>query len=500
MSNKKHAGKAAPGTSADAQSQFSAEESLGELWAVIESGDILDAEVQVAGLLALPALNRSTRSEEQTFVAGLITTAARMQPRESAAAFYRLLMTLGSPSLKKMASGALRELTSSGVYPPGWVTEIGKPVPGEAWHRYDVFGDEEAVVVTFSYDGSGDSREHAVLVRIDRTVLPTAVTVGISPEPDRLVTALKGAEDEQFERVEQVSLARARELIEAPLNRARPGGSRGLSPSSATFLPVARAHARRLPTAAEAGEPAAGARTYTAADRAAAVEAFLASPPGAGLPDGDVARFWAQALTGYSGRIAGEPPAQAGPRKLVAMLGHAASTFALTGAQRAGLPAVVTAWARWAAGNQGLDADATEHLLTDLPKTLEQFDAAYDDPQSKLARDYVSDLAAADGDVTELAGAVTRRSVAVPYPSVGADGQPELDVTDPAARAAMIAREFASCSLDPGQSREDLVAAATRVTEELWAGEPPATWAAARAQLADGRSRHDALHALIART
>ena len=95
-------------------------------------------------------------------------------------------MSVGSASMKKTASGALRETTSLGAYPPGWVTEIGKPTPDKAWRRHDAFGDEEVVVVTFSY---GD-KQHGVLVRIDSIVLPVAAAVGISPEPDRLVAAV----------------------------------------------------------------------------------------------------------------------------------------------------------------------------------------------------------------------------------------------------------------------------------------------------------------------
>jgi hypothetical protein len=71
------------------------------------------------------------------------------------------------------------------------------------------------------------------------------------------------------------------------------------------------------------------------------------------------------------------------------------------------------------------------------------------------------------------------------------------DVTDPAARAAAVEREFATCTLDAGQTREGLIASATRVVEELWSGEPASTWGAARSLLGEGRNRHDAIHALV---
>jgi hypothetical protein len=460
-----------------------------ELWQVIDSGDILEAEVEVAGMLALPRLNGADRAESERYVEALISTASYRSPRSHAAAFYRLLMSVGSPTVKKAASGGLRETTSLGAYPPGWVTEIGKPTPDKAWLRQDAFGDEEAVVVTFSYG----EKQHGVLVRIDRIVLPVATAVGISPEPDRLVAAIGNVSDSPGERFEEISLAQARALVEGPLTRAAQSG-RGLTAASATFLPVARAHIRRLP--AEGADPVA---TFTAADRAAAADEFLASPLAAQAGDPEVARFWAQALTSYSGRTDGEAPAQVSPRKIAAMLGHVASTFELTDAQFDGLATAATAWATWAAERQKLDQAATDKILAALPESLSEFASAYEDPQSALARAYVSDLsgAAADIDVRDLAAAAARRSVAIPLPGARDVVPAATDVTDPAARAAAVEQEFATCALNAGQTREGLIAGATRVVEELWSGEPVSTWEAARALLGEGRSRHDVIHALV---
>lgn len=74
-----------------------------------------------------------------------------------------------------------------------------------------------------------------------------------------------------------------------------------------------------------------------------------------------------------------------------------------------------------------------------------------------------------------------------------------MDVADPAARASLVAAEFASCQLDDGQAREWLVGEATRVVEELWSGTPAATWDAMRRLVSEGRSRHDAIHMLARR-
>jgi hypothetical protein len=485
-------GPKAGGAKADSSS-YPVEAALEDLRSVIEAADQLAAEVRTATLLVTAPVSR--RAEAERFAASLIAAAARWDNRASAAAFCRILMVLGTATVKKMASGALREITAGGVYPPDWVAGIGKPAPGQAWRRYDVFGDDEAIVVTYSY---GETR-FAALAMIDLTMAPVAVTIGIAADPDKLIAGLEG--NRPFERWEEISLAQARRHLEGPLARATIRGYRELSRTSAAFLPVVRTYARRLPEGGEADAPA-----YAPADRAAAVADFLASPQaaelGAGL-DARALRFWAQALTGYSGRVPGEPPAQVGPRKLVTLLGHVANTFTLTGEQLAAMRPAVTAWTTWAAARQGLDPEATAQLLASLPKALDGFAASYDDPRSAVARAYLRDVAASDAEVTELAVAMTRRSLAVPFPDINEAGRPATDVADllspdtPSARAALVAAEFASCQLDDGQTSQELIGEATRVVEELWSGEPDATWDGVRRLVSEGRSRHDAIHAFI---
>src|SRR5205823_13173367 len=189
--------------------------------------------------------------------------------------------------------------TGECTYPPEWVTEIGKVTPGQAWRRYDVFGDDEAMAVTFSY---GET-EHGLVVQVDLAGLPVATTIGVSSDGAKLIEVISG-DNEEFDRSEQISLAEARARMLWPLDRAGRDESPKLSPSSIAYLPVARSRVRRLP------DGDGGPRTvYTPADRAAAVEEFMASPEAAEAVAADEAatRFWAEVLTGYCGRIPGEP-------------------------------------------------------------------------------------------------------------------------------------------------------------------------------------------------
>jgi hypothetical protein len=410
------------------------------------------------------------------------------QPSAEGAAVLRLLMSLGSPATKRAASQALARLTQAGIYPPDWVTGAGKAVPVQAWRRYDVFGDDEAIAVTFRY---GEA-EHGIVGQIDLTGSPVAIAVGVAADAASLIEAI-GREDEPFDRTEPICLAEARRRLEAPLARCDEEADPGLSVDTLAYLPVARSRVRRLP--AEGASPV---PVFSSADRAAAVDDFLKSPLAAEAvaDDEDATRFWAEVLTGYSSRIPGEPPGQVGPRKIAhLLLGHVPNAFSLSVAQRQHLEVAVTAWTRWSAEHRGLDEAAAARLAESLPEVFARFGPAYDDPDAVTARSYLADLAVGDADASWLAGQVARRMFAVPMPPAAEDGRP-VDVGDPAVRRALTETEFAECTPHAGLTREEFMAAVHRVLAELWDDDPAETFQAARRMFASGADRHDIIHTL----
>jgi hypothetical protein len=461
---------------------------LSSLWKATAAGDPLQAELEAATCLILPRVGQLDPETAEAFISRVLVDQAIRRPSPEGAATLRLLMTLGSPATKKAASRALGQLIEADIYPPDWVTEVGRPVPGQAWRRYDVFGDDEAIAVTFSY---GEA-EHGILVQIDRTGIPVATAVGVASDAAQLTEAI-GRDDDPFDRVERIGLAEARRRMQTPLARCDGDPDPGLSLDTIASLPVARSRVRRLPTE-DAEQPA----VFNAADRAAAVDDFLKSPLAAEAvaADEDATRFWAEVLTGYSSRIPGEPPAQVGPRKLAhILLGHVPNTFTLSPAQRRHLEPAVTAWINWSAASRGLDEAAATRLAQGLPGLWDRFDEAYDDPDAVATRGYLADLAASDADVSWLAGQVARRIFAVPMPEAD-DGSRRTDVADPAARRALAEAEFAGCTPPAGMTSEQFVTAAHRVIEEIWRDDPAATFQAARGMSADGAARHDIIHAL----
>ena len=470
---------------------------LASLWAGIAAGDPLRAELETATCMAIPRVaGQLDPDEAEKFISTVLVDGAVRRRTPDGAALLRLLMTLGTQNTKRAASQALAELTGAGIYPPDWVTGIGKVTPGQAWRRYDVFGDDEAIAVTFGY---GEA-EHGIVVQVDLTGIPVATAIGVSSNAARLIEAITG-DNEEFDRSEQIPLAEARRRLSGPLDRTESDPNPDLSADTLAYLPIARTRVRRLPADAEdAGDTGdsgdSGSRpVFTAADRAAAVDEFMKSPLAAEAvaADEESTRFWAEVLTGYSGRVPGEPPGQVGPRKLAhIILGHVPNTFVLSPAQRSHLEPAVTAWVRWSADHRDLGEAGTTVLMEQVPRVLARFGEAYDDPDAVAIRGYASGLAASDADVSWLSDNVGRRMFALPMPQQHAP----LDLADPADRRRLVEAEFGACTPPTGMTSEEFVDAAYRVIEELWRDEDSPTFQTARRMFADGVSRHDIIHHL----
>ncbi|MDQ2811428.1 MAG: hypothetical protein M3Z75_05975 [Actinomycetota bacterium] len=461
---------------------------LSSLWAGVESGDPLRAELETSTCMGLPyVLGQRGRGEIDSFISTVLIDGAVRREDPDGAAMLRVLMSLGTAGVKKGASDGLAQLTDHGVYPPEWVTGLGKVTPGQAWRRYDVFGDDEAIAATFGY---GEA-EHGVVVQVDLTGIPVATAVGVATDAASLVEAMTHDEDD-FDRSEQISLAEARRRMEGPLFRCEREPDPALSTETIAYLPLARTRIRRLPADGQA------APEVTAADRAAAVDDFMKSPLAADAvaADEESTRFWAEVLTGYSSRIPGEQPVQVGPRKLAhILLGHVSNTFEVSVAQRQHLEPAVTAWTRWSAACRDLGEAETARLTEQLPDTFSRFDEAYAHPDAAAVRGYVSDLAASDADVSWLARHVGRRMFALPMPEQHHDLD-QRNVGDPAQRRALTEAEFASCTPPAGLTHEQFVDAAYGVISDLWRADSDATFQAANRLAAEGVSRHDIIHRL----
>jgi hypothetical protein len=415
----------------------------------------LDVEIHTAQLLA--RFEQAQPSGSVGLAMGSLTTAAR-HPQPHVAAMAAAVNHFLPGMATRMA---LADLARRGIRPPAWAERLGDVEPGRAWRYRDVFGDHEALLVTFSYDDA----EHGILVEIVTCPAPMARVVHLSETVDRLRDVLQRSADETGEQrvLEQITLEQACASLAGAVRQPHPD----TPPESLAWLPIVRHRVELLPEP----EPADPVR-YTRADRAAAVDAFLtdiAPLPGV---DGEVLRFWAQVLAGYSGTD-GSAPTRIGPVWLGHVLGeHVPRTFEVTAAQRAGLGAAVTAWAGWAAQQQGLPDTAVDLLTARIAEIHEAFDRVYTDPDRAAVRCYVSDVAAVTADGEDLQRAFALRTTAVPLPQHRPPiGQP-LDVSDPAERRQILTAVLKSWELSPDQSAPDWFDALVSVSDQLWNQDP----------------------------
>jgi hypothetical protein len=363
---------------------------LGALWRAIAAGDPLRAELELATCMAVPRVGQMDPEEIETFSATVLVNEAIDRWGPDGTTLLRLLMSLGTPRVKRAAGAALEEMTRVGIYPPDWVNQVGKAVPVQARRRYDVFGDDEAIAVTFRY---GEA-EHGMVVQVDTTGLPVATVIAVAYDGGRLMETVV-RQDDPFDRSEPISLPEARRHLEGPLAWCDEEPGREPSVQTLASLPVARARIRRLPADAP------GVPEVTAADRADAVEEFVNSPQAAEAvaADSETTRFWAEVFTDYSSRTPGTPPARLGPRRLARIvLRHVPVEVILSPGQRRHLEPAVTAWTRWSAERQGLDEAATARLEQALTETLPGFDEAYDRPGMEAGRRGLAEWAARTKD------------------------------------------------------------------------------------------------------
>ena len=145
----------------------------------IAAGDPLQAELETSAAMAIPRLTAEMDpAQADAFIAGPMVNAVRQHRSAEGAALLRLLMSLGSPAVKRAASAALGDLTAA-LVPEEARTRL---FPVQAWRRYDAFGDDEAGAGSYRYDEA----EHGVVLQIDLVSVPTVVTIAVADDTSKL--------------------------------------------------------------------------------------------------------------------------------------------------------------------------------------------------------------------------------------------------------------------------------------------------------------------------
>ena len=454
---------------------------LHDACATIATGDPLLAELAVSDLMH--RWSASGLPAGEVFGAMIPNLVVPIGTPE-AAALLRILAILGEPAVRRVAGSGLGDLVEEGVYPPEWVTQIGKPNAMEAIRRYDVFGETEMIAVLCSAD-------HGFAVQIVHMSMPLVAHAAVVKGADKLRETITSEAPGTL--WESISLGEARYRLAPVLSTEATAAMDGSD--EAAFLPLIAARVRRLPLAEVPDLP-----SPTVSEALTAVEEFMAGPQAQALPDPDVSRPWAQMIAGYSVGRPGSSPDKVGPATLGEIFGrYVPHTFDLNTQMRQSLPAVAQAWVDWAAARRGYDADTCEHLQKDLAMALGLFERAVDSPEAVASRQYVADLTDDRADGALLRAALQRRTTAVPLPHQRSNPQTStaLDASDSTARHAIVQAEFADCAPPAGLDEGTFIEAVIDAADRLWHGEPGITARAAELSR-QGQAGHDVLHILVA--
>jgi hypothetical protein len=316
------------------------------------AGSALEAEMVGAALLgSVYAVAGSDRAEAvREFVGGFLAHTSRR--RTGAARAVRVVFAALVPD----AEGARR--VRPGPDPP-WAVQVGQVRPVGTWAYGDVYGDQTSYLACFAYDDPDrGGEEHAVVILVDHN-LGAVKDLFVGRPADRILDQVRGAagSDELVwlsEVAPEALRAEVRSYLEITdqLSRLPEDGS------LATDWALASARLGTLPATGSAFQAPAPV------EPASLVPSFLDSPEAREL---DRSSDQAAAAVRYAVRLILDFAQDAPDADPLRWSPAVAGLFLLDWVHRravlddddvAVLPAVVRAWAAWAAARRGLSATA----------------------------------------------------------------------------------------------------------------------------------------------
>ncbi len=370
----------------------------------------LAAEVWGSGLMAVwDGLPANPGDDAATsFAEALVRHAADLGTPDGMAVLAALIAVAPS-RVATRARTAAAMLEQQGVAAPGWAAVAGKALPTEAWIGSDVYGDQEIVIVGFTYPGLPGDPGHSICVLVDHTeggvakdaypAAPLAQTLARWREAEGDGIGLRPAS------LAEVA-ARLADALMATDFADRRAGTDGRTLAEMRALLSARLST--LPPAANTGpeELDAEGRDWLVAEFLGAAEAAdLLSEPAAvtvchsliayrcDYGDGDPLR-WSPTLAG------------------LCLLDHFPVKVSLDAPDVALVPDVLAAWVAFAARRRNLPEPALARILQVIDSCRNDFPVAMNDvdrysPAKRAAMDLINrgvDLTTTDDDTWAAVG------------------------------------------------------------------------------------------------
>jgi hypothetical protein len=428
-------------------------------------------------------------AEDFSVAMDLVAFASRKITPGAAALLAALRVLAETPEEREAAGAALDTVLGRGIPTPDWADTLGQVSVGECWRTGDVYGDESSLLIEFGY---GEAK-HGILALLDFNELGGRVRdVVVVDAPHEVLAAMREqvVEDGDLVKMEQVTPARAHQLLADGLAATDGLDEPEVSEDFARFRALALARIRALPEPEASPDQA----EVSDADRDALVAEFIGASD---LEDTEANRACAHLIVAFGAEHEPADPARVGPEKLARFLEAVLDgEVEVNEEHEDGLPPVLLAWTAWSAKRAGLTEAAVAALIEAVGEYLTEFEQ--DDTSVDVYLDGTEEFDGPD----ELAEALDRRMFAIPsvYTELG-DEELDLEPTDPQQRRLLVIGEYpeyheaiAAETFD-GQPQEDLELRVNLV-DQLWDNEPAELWEAAQRLLEAGQERDEILNLL----
>ncbi len=356
---------------------------------VLGSGDPLQAEMWASYLVGLFG-RHPLMGEPDTVAAigGRFVSLARRARTPVAGLSLQALAAVTSGELARRASTAARGAATPRSSAPGWIELIGAAEPTAGWRATDLCGDQDSVMVGFSYP---DGAEHTVVVLIDHALGGIAKDIAVVG-PLGEVTAMWRDTSEIDLAEEPIEVAAGRVIDAMELTSVTIDAPVGEDYRDSEAL----VRARLGPVAVAPPDN----HLLALDEREALVRAFLADPAGRGYADDSGAWFLLDVMVDYRcDAQRGDPLRWSTGVALLFLLDFVPRKVTADHDNLARFPDVLRAWVPWAAKRAGLQAQIAEETLEAIDDIESQFgDAIADEARWGPAKTVAMGMLAAGVD------------------------------------------------------------------------------------------------------
>lgn len=351
---------------------------------LLRAGSPLAVEVWGSGLLAVwDGLPSAAGAAADDSPAGAFTEALIRRAQElgtpDAMAVLVALAAVAPSRVATRARTAAAALEQAGIPAPEWAGLAGTAVPTEAWIGSDVYGDQEIVIVGFTYPGLAGDAGHSICVLVDHTERGVAKDAYPAAPLDQTLARWREAEGDGISlrpaTLPEVAARLADALMATDFSVDAQTGPAGDGHSLVEMRALLTARLASLPPAA-----AVGVEELDADGRDWLVAEFLGSAEAADLLSEPAAVTVCHSLIAYRCDYGDGDPLRWSPTLAgLCLLDHFPVKVGLDDPDVALVPDVLAAWVSFAARRRHLPEAALRRILDVIDSCREDFPVAMAD-------------------------------------------------------------------------------------------------------------------------